>query len=295
VFNDVHYANLLGDIDKTVSLPDGSPEQAVMYMTLGKHLDRPIYGAWNGMDVVHWVRDPGNPLRPFFRWHPQLEYDWDVKAEDGFSNADHYRGFAAGPVASARTLFQESAPEHVEALNALLARHAGVDPESLDWDAQVALLHRALVEDSEGRRMIQDLTSRRSIGVMARGYRTLTEVAGIPGLALRWMQRNCLWLLGGFGLFRVSLRALRQRKRNPRDKQTRIMRSFLPIEVHVRESSAHQAQVPDNRWPRVGAAGEELAIAAERDAADFHRAGAERRDRGPGPGIPKHDVPLTRA
>jgi hypothetical protein len=219
VFNDVNYANLFGGLDKTVSLPDGSPEQAVAYVTLGKHLDKGVYGNWTAMDVVHWMRDPGNPLRPLLRRHPELKNDWEVKAEDGISNADHYRGFAAGPLASARILFQESAPEHLEALNALLARHAGTDPESLDLDAQEVLLHKVLVEDPEGRRMIQDLTSRRLLCAQARGYRTLTQVVGTPGLAMRWTQRNWLWLLGGLALFCGCRRALRQRERNHCDKQ----------------------------------------------------------------------------
>jgi len=213
VFNDANYANLKNDLDKTIELPDGSPEQAVAYMKLGKHLDKPIYGAWNGMDVVHWVRDPRNPLRPLIRRHPLLTKDWDTKDEDGLSNADHYRGFKAGPVSGAQILFQESAAGNLDKLNVLLRQHAGTDPDSLDLAAQEALLDKALVYDAEGREMLRDLTSRRLLGEQARGYRKLTEAAGIAGLALRRTQRNCLWFLGGLFLFRRFLRALREERR----------------------------------------------------------------------------------
>jgi hypothetical protein len=209
-FNDVNYDNLCHDLDATIALTDGSPEQAVAYMKLGKHLTTPIYGKLTGYDVVHWVRNPNNPIRPLLRWHPQLTKDWDLKDADGLSNADHYRGFTAGPVSGARILFQESAPEHLDRLNEMLEEYAGTDPETLDLAGQEELLQKALVDDPEGRRMIADLTSRRLLGAQARGYRILADVAGIPGRALRWTQRNCLWLVGGFIALHRSMRNLRQ-------------------------------------------------------------------------------------
>lgn len=211
-FNDANYNALRRDLDATIALPDGSPEQTVAYMKLGKHLNTPIYGKWTGLDVCRWVRDPNNPIRPLLRKHPQLAKDWELKDADGLSNADHYRGFVAGPVSGARILFQESAPEHRDRLNELLVAAAGTDPESLDLVRQEALLDRVLLDTSDGRGMLRDLNSRRLIGAQARGYRTLTEIAGTVGLGLRWTQRNCLWLLGAFVLVRAVRRAQRGKR-----------------------------------------------------------------------------------
>src|SRR5262245_9569504 len=88
LFNDTNYVAMRADLHRTLALPDGSPEQAVAYMCLGKHLQTPVYGNVTGFDACHWIRDPHNPLRPLFRVHPQLEHDWDFKCGDGFSNAD---------------------------------------------------------------------------------------------------------------------------------------------------------------------------------------------------------------
>jgi hypothetical protein len=90
------------------------------------------------------------------------------RSDDGLSNADHYRGFAAGPVSGARILFQESAPGNLDKLDVLLRQHAGTDPDSLDLAAQEALLDKALVYDAEGREMLRDLTSRRWLGEQER-------------------------------------------------------------------------------------------------------------------------------
>lgn len=212
-FNDDHYTQMRHDMDRTLDLPDGSPEQAVAYMCLGRHLRTPIYASLTGFDVCHWVRDPRNPLRPLFRRHPQLKHDWDFKCDDGFSNADHYNGFVAGPVSSARTLFAESAPECLDQLNALLTRHAGTDPASLDRDAQERLLQKALVSDGEGRALVEVLTSRRNIAEQTRGYRKLAEIAGLPGLALRWVQGNILGIVVGFLVFRTAMRGMRAWRR----------------------------------------------------------------------------------
>jgi hypothetical protein len=247
-FNDANYTAMCADLDRTAALPDGSPEQAVAYMYLGKHLETPIYGSLTGLDVCHWVRDPANPLRPLLRRHPQLKHDWDHRCEDGFSNADHYAGFIAGPVSSARTLFQESVPEAVDRLNALLARHAGTDPMSLDRDAQEALLHRALVEDPEGRTLVTELTDRRLIALQTSGYRRLAEVAGIPGLALRWVQYNAVALVFGFVLLRTMVRGLRAWGRDRAARQEHRRRLGLAIRPVIWQDERTVA-VPCG-WPK---------------------------------------------
>lgn len=248
VFNDTNYTAMRADLDRTLALPDGSPEQAVAYMCLGKHLQTPIYDSLNGFDVCHWVRDPQNPIRPLLRKHPQLKHDWEYKCDDGFSNADHYNGFIAGPVSAARTLFQESVPESLDQLNALLARHAGTDPMSLDRDSQERLLQKALVEDAEGRALVQELTSRRSLPEQTRGYHKLAEIAGIPGLALRWVQFNLVWLVIGFVGVRAGLRALRAWRRDRTSRQNHLRRLGLLGTPIIRQDAA--AVTLPHGWPK---------------------------------------------
>src|SRR5262249_52323296 len=131
-------------------------------------------------------------------------------------------------------------------LNVLLARHAGTAPMSLDRAAQEVFLHKALVEDPEGRALVEVLTSRRSIPEQTRGYRKLAGVAGIPGLALRGVQDNPLALVVGVVLLRAAVRGLRAWRRDRAARREHLRRlGFLDAPVAQPDGAA--VTVPQRR------------------------------------------------
>jgi len=179
------------------------------YLGMGDHLNDRVVGDNTVTDVLHWMRNPENPLRPTIaRNVPGFTRNWDepffvgdemMRMTEGnvmpaeVHNrplSDHYRAFSAGPASGLEQMFWENTkrlpsgeiPGHEALKLKLQASHEGAGGTGSIFEApreqQQAVVKSYLESDPDGQVLADKLVPGASVG--AENYPDLAQAVALP-------------------------------------------------------------------------------------------------------------------